>query len=964
MAELKNLIVEGDSRLIGDTKVGKVTATSFVKDGGTSGQFLKADGTVDSNTYAKTSQLPSVSNATITVKQTGRNDQTFTLNGSATTINLDNTTYSNATQTAAGLMSFTDKAKLDSCASSSNNANVGYDSTNKKITKTINGTTSDVVTVATLKTAMNLAKGDVGLGNVTNDSQVKRSEMGVASGVATLDSAGKVPQSQLPSYVDDVLEYSSTSAFPTTGETGKIYVALDTNKTYRWGGSSYVVISETLSLGETSSTAYRGDRGKTAYDHASAKGSAFASGLYKITTNSEGHVTAATTVAKADITALGIPGSDTNTTYTLANGTGTDANKLIFTPSSGTATKLTVDYASTAGSAAAAPWAGITDKPTKLSQFTNDVVNNSTITIKQTGISDQTFTLNGSAKTITLADNNTWRPLGTGANDACAGNDSRLSDARPASDVYSWAKQSTKPSYTLDEVADGSTRKLANYLPTAGGWMTGTIKYTGTTCEIIRTGGDDTSWRGGLKYSWSSNTTIALWGKHTKSQFVWHAGSDFSSSDVNGTTTRTYDFQVGRNGSNVLEGLIGGNLILHAGNYTSYAPSLTGTGASGTWGISVSGNAATASSVAWANVTGKPTIPTVNNATLTIQKNGTAVKTFTANASTDVTCNITVPTKTSELSNDSGYITGYTDNKTLQTVTTSSNTSWRPLIIGDSYSDAATFAPATTTAGTYSTHLAKFAPSTGVLAIVGLNKMNTNGTTATGSNSAVFNTNGGTTTLASVATSGSYNDLSNKPTIPTVNNGALSIYGVETKVATFEANQSGTSNVVFQAGNNVTITPSVSSGTGIISIAATDTTYSSKTAASGGTDVSLCTTGEKYTWNNKGTYSKPSGGIPKTDLASAVQTSLGKADTALQSHKYRGISVNGQVKLTDTDATYLEFKGGGLVDTTYDDVDGLIISGPSKVTSVSSSSTDNQVPTAKCLYTMVGNIESLLAALR
>lgn len=63
----------------------------------------------------------------------------------------------------------------------------------------------------------------------------------------------------------------------------------------------------------------------------------------------------------------------------------------------------------------------------------------------------------------------------------------------------------------------------------------------------------------------------------------------------------------------------------------------------------------------------------------------------------------------------------------------------------------------------------------------------------------------------------------------------------------------------------------------------TDTTYESKSAVSGGTAVSLVTTGEKYTWNNKGTYSKPSGGIPKTDLADVVQESLSKADTALQS---------------------------------------------------------------------------------
>ena len=111
-----------------------------------------------------------------------------------------------------------------------------------------------------------IEKGDVGLGNVTNDAQVKRSEMGVASGVATLDATGKVPTSQLPSYVDDVLEYTSRSAFPATGETGKIYVDTATNITYRWSGTGYTEISASLALGETSSTAYAGDKGKANAD--------------------------------------------------------------------------------------------------------------------------------------------------------------------------------------------------------------------------------------------------------------------------------------------------------------------------------------------------------------------------------------------------------------------------------------------------------------------------------------------------------------------------------------------------------------------------------------------------------------------------------------------------------------------------------------------------------------------------
>lgn len=135
---------------------------------------------------------------------------------------------------------------------------------------------------------------------------------GIANGVAELDNSGKVPTSQLPSYVDDVLEYTTKNSFPLIGETGKIYVDLTTSLAWRWGGSTYVEISPSLALGETSSTAYRGDYGAAAYAHAvTNKGIAKASGLYKITTNSEGHITAATAVTKSDITALGIPAQDT-----------------------------------------------------------------------------------------------------------------------------------------------------------------------------------------------------------------------------------------------------------------------------------------------------------------------------------------------------------------------------------------------------------------------------------------------------------------------------------------------------------------------------------------------------------------------------------------------------------------------------------------------------------------------------
>ena len=180
------------------------------------------------------------------------------------TVKIPNAT---ATTSSAGLMSSTDKTNLDGL----------------------------VTTVGGLETAV--------------AGKVDSSTVGAASGIATLDSSGKVPSSQLPSYVDDVLEYAGTSSFPATGEAGKIYVDTSTNKTYRWGGSSYAEISESLALGTTSSTAYRGDYGNAAYAHAVAKGAAYASGLYKITTNSEGHVTTAVAVQKSDITDLGVADS-------------------------------------------------------------------------------------------------------------------------------------------------------------------------------------------------------------------------------------------------------------------------------------------------------------------------------------------------------------------------------------------------------------------------------------------------------------------------------------------------------------------------------------------------------------------------------------------------------------------------------------------------------------------------------
>lgn len=146
--------------------------------------------------------------------------------------------------------------------------------------------------------------------------------------------------------------------------------------------------------------------------------------------------------------------------------------------------------------------------------------------------------------------------------------------------------------------------------------------------------------------------------------------------------------------------------------------------------------ATVATSGSYNDLSDKPTIPTVNNATLTIQKNGTTVQTFTANQSTNATANISVPTKTSDITNDSGFIT--------------------------------------------SSALAPYALSAD---------------------------------LATVATSGDYNDLSNKPTIPTVGNGTITITQGGISKGTFTTNQGGNTTIALDAGgggigniDNLTIT--------------------------------------------------------------------------------------------------------------------------------------------------------------
>ena len=379
-----------------------------------------------------------------------------------------------------------------------------------------------------------ISKSQAGLGNVDNkSSETIRSEItsanvttalgftpadaaliGSNGGIATLDSNGHIPSSQMPGSYDEVQYYASTSAFPATGTDEVIYVAKDTNLQYRWGGQSYVGIGSHLALGETAETAYRGDRGAAAYAHATeTTAGVTTSGLYKISVTAGGHVATATAVTKEDITALGIPGSVP--TYTASDGidlTGTnftntgvrsittgrsgDANGTIAVNTGGTVTAIAVKGLASAAYTEASAYATSTQGGKADTAVQSVKISGSSTEYK----SGTTVTLPAYPTTLPASDVSAWakadeKPTYTasevgaatsghthtasevGAATSAQGSkaDSAVQSVKitasgaelkngtnvvlpayptslPASDVSAWAKAATKPTYTADEV--------------------------------------------------------------------------------------------------------------------------------------------------------------------------------------------------------------------------------------------------------------------------------------------------------------------------------------------------------------------------------------------------------------------------------------------------------------------------------------------------------------------------------
>lgn len=222
------------------------------------GVQVNTDGTMKVNVPWKDTKVTSTPNNTTRAYLVGSNSSSEDTN----TLIKDTGVY---LDTVAGkLVATTFSGDLSGNASSSTNASysakIGSSSSHPAIGSESQPVYVDANGVITAGTELGTMAYEA------SENYLASSLKGAKNGVASLDASGKVPSSQLPSYVDDVLEYSAKSGdkgFPAKGETGKIYVDTSSNLTYRWSGSAYVEISPSLALGETSSTAYAGDKGKT-----------------------------------------------------------------------------------------------------------------------------------------------------------------------------------------------------------------------------------------------------------------------------------------------------------------------------------------------------------------------------------------------------------------------------------------------------------------------------------------------------------------------------------------------------------------------------------------------------------------------------------------------------------------------------------------------------------------------------
>lgn len=234
-----------------------------------------------------------------------------------------------------------------------------------------------------------------------------------------------------------------------------------------------------------------------------------------------------------------------------------------------------------------------------------------------------------------------------------------------SSSLSGYATQSwvTSQGYLTSSSLSGyATQTWANgrFLPLSGGKLTGDLSFQEASGIILRPSND--SYISGIFADTQGNECVAVWAKNTVTRLRWHAGIDMSDGTANLMMGITPDFEITK-ASGTAIGKIAGNEILHSNNYTSYTVTKTGGGASGTWGINVSGNAATATT---ATKLGSSTV-------------GGTAKPIYLSSGTATACSATVGSSTVPVYMSSGTITqcsttlGVSITGNAATATTASN---------------------------------------------------------------------------------------------------------------------------------------------------------------------------------------------------------------------------------------------------------------------------------------------------
>ena len=421
------------------------------------------------------------------------------------------------------------------------------------------------------------------------NTKLNTSLKGAAKGLAELDSSGKVPSAQLPSYVDDVLEYTNKASFPTTGESGKIYIAQDTNKTYRWSGSTYVEISPSLALGETSATAYRGDRGKVAYDHsqtAHAPSNAQANVIETVKVNG----TALTPSSKA--VNISVPTVGNGTITITQNG----STKGTFTTNQSGNTTIALDGNNTTYSAGT----GLS-----LSGTTFNHKNSVTAGTAQ-GDASKTLTFGGTftIPTVTYDAQGHITAKGTTTMTMPANPNSWRGIQNNLTSNSTTDSLSAAQGKVLKGLVDGkaAASHTHSYLPLSGGTLTGDV-----VLPITKSSADASLPVAGATMSITDITSLSDYktylGSFTQAG-TWYNlistrhrngsgdGSNYGMY-LRSTLTSSGDLTWGK--QYLESSWQAERTILDSSNYTSYTVTKTGSGASGTWDINVTGSSATSS---------------------------------------------------------------------------------------------------------------------------------------------------------------------------------------------------------------------------------------------------------------------------------------------------------------------------------------------------------------------------------